>query len=172
LFSRLVAVASAAMLMSACAVSNLNLVNDHRLQFLSPPSRAHLHLPVKLSWTIRDFTATPPGTGAVSRDHGYFAIFVDRSPIGPGEDLRSIAKNDAACKRIRGCPDARYYNGLQIYTTAQTSFVLDHVNNLPGSREKQQLHEVTVILLDASGHRISESAWYRDFWLPQAGAGA
>ena len=155
---------------SGCAVSGLNLVNDHRLRFESPPSRAHVHLPLSLSWTIRDFTPVQRGSEPPSHDRGYFGIFVDRAPVGPGETLESIAHDDTACKRTPGCPDASYLTNRQIYTTTRTRLVLDHVDNLIGSHEHQQLHEVTVILVDSSGNRIGEGAWHVDFWLRQAGS--
>jgi hypothetical protein len=160
---------AAAVLTTACSVSNLNLVTDHRLHFLSPASRAHLHLPIVLRWTIQNFRSVPPASATPSQTEGYFAIFIDRSPVGPGESLASIAHNDTSCKRTPSCPDATYFTNRQIYTTTRTTYTLDHVDNLTGNRETQQLHEVTVILLDSTGHRIAESAWYLDFWLPQAG---
>lgn len=146
----------ASVLLAGCSISNLNLVTDHRLHFLQPANRAHLHVPVDLSWT---FT----GLG------DYFAIFVDRSPVHPGESLDAIASDDPSCKHPPGCDNPRYFASHQIYTTAADSFVLQSVDNLSATRQKEQLHQVTIILLDRGGRRIGESAWYRYFWLPEGG---
>jgi len=144
--------------LASCSVSNHNVFNDHRFHFVAPPSRAHVRLPVTLRWTMRDFTPA-----------AHFAIFVDRSPVGPGQTLRAVADRDTSCKRTPGCPDASYLADRQIYTTADDGFVLDRVADFVDNREKQQLHEVTVVLLDTAGRRIGESVWYLDFWLPRAG---
>ena len=149
----------AALVLASCSVSNHNVFNDHRLQFVEPPSRAHVRVPVTVRWTMRD------AAGASS-----FAIFVDRSPVAPGQTLRAVADRDLSCQRTPGCPDTSYLADRQIYTTAGDSFVLDRVADFTDNREKQQLHEVTVVLLDSSGRRMGESAWYLDFWLPRAGA--
>lgn len=159
----------ALLVLASCSVSNHNVFNDHRLAFVAPPSRAHVRLPVKLRWTIRGFTPAPPGDGEPSRTRGYFAIFVDRSPVRPGQTLAAVADRDTSCKRKPGCPDASYLADRQIYTTDGDRLVLDRVADFVDNRERQQLHEVTLVLLDTAGRRIGESAWYIDFWLPRAG---
>ena len=118
---------------------------------------------------MRDFTRVRPGRGEPSRSRGYFAIFVDRPPVAPGKTLRAVADRDTSCLRTPGCPDASYLADRQIYTTAGDRFVLDRVADFVDNREKEQLHEVTVVLLDSAGRRIGESAWYLEFWLPRAG---
>ena len=48
-------------------------------------------------------------------------------------------------------------------TTTATSFTVEHVNRLSGSQSGRQLHEVTVVLLDARGQRVGEGAWSVQF---------
>ena len=155
--SKVLPALGAALVLTSCSVSNHNVFNDHRLHFVAPPSRAHVSVPVTLKWTMRDFPS------------GSFAIFVDRSPVSPGQTLKAVADRDTSCRRTPGCPDASYLADRQIYTTSGDGYVLDRVADLADNREKQQLHEVTVVLLDTAGRRIGESAWYLDFWLPRAG---
>jgi len=166
---KLVSALGAVFVLASCSVSNHSVFNDHRFHFVAPASRAHVRLPVTLRWTMRDFTRAAPGGSEPSRRRGYFAIFVDRPPVGPGQTLRAVADRDTSCRRTPGCPDTSYLADRQIYTTAGDRFVLNRVPDFVDNREKQQLHEATVVLLDTAGRRIGESAWYLDFWLPRAG---
>jgi hypothetical protein len=52
-----------------------------------------------------------------------------------------------------------------VYATRATSIVLQVVAPLLPSHDKIQVHTLTVILLDSSGRRIGESAWYLEFKL-------
>ena len=155
-----------AFLLAACSVTNVSLVNDHRLVFLTPASRAHLHLPVTLRWSMSGQGARPTTTAGSGT---YFAVFVDRPPVEPGQTLRAVAQDDLSCRRTPGCPDAAYFSARQIYTTSSESIVLDRVDDLADNRQQEQLHEATVVLMGPGGRRAGESAWYRDFWLPKAG---
>jgi len=167
---KFLAALGAAFVLASCSVSNHNVFNDHRLHFVAPASRAHVGLPVTLRWTMRGFTPVDPGTGPPSRTQGYFAVFVDRPPVGPGQKLDVVADRDTSCKRTPGCPDTSYLADRQIYTTAGSTLVLNRVADFVDNRQKQQLHEATIVLLDSAGRRIGESFWYLDFWLPRAGA--
>lgn len=152
--------------LTGCGLSNLAFVADHRLHFVQPVSRSLVTAPVTLRWSIRDFTVVGPHQGPPSSRAGYFAIFVDRAPIRPGQTVAAIAHGDRSCTRTPGCPDAQYLADRQVYVTNQTSFTLDQVAPFR-SRQKTQTHEATIILLDSSGRRIGESVWYRDFRIKQ-----
>lgn len=164
-------IGAAAMFLVGCSVSNLDLVNDHRLHFLQPADRAHLRLPVVLRWTMAGSAPASSGPTGAAGAGRYFAIFVDQAPVRPGQTLAAVASGDRSCRRSDGCPNALYLSARQVYMTSAESFVLDHVDSIPNARQKEQLHEVTVVLVDGTGRRIGESAWYRDFWLPRAGFG-
>jgi hypothetical protein len=134
-------------LLTAC--NHLAFVADHRLHFVTPASRAVVTTPVTLSWTVTGF------------DGGSFAIFVDRAPIKPGQTVGAVAGGDASCRHTPGCPDAQYLADRQVYTTAKTTLTIDQIPALRG--KGTQTHEATIVLLDPSGHRVGEAAWYRDF---------
>lgn len=151
--------------LAGCAgYSELAYRQDHRLEFTSPRPYELVELPVTLSWTMNDFRIVEPGTRAPERSTGYFAIFVDTTPVKPGHTLRDITDSDYACDRADDCPDAQYLADRGVYTTTSTSMELDVVPELPSS-ETEQLHEATVVLLDSAGRRIGESAWRIPFKL-------
>lgn len=152
---------------TGCSVSALAFVVDHRLHFVSPRSRATVTLPVTVRWTIRDFTIAGPGAGPASSHVGYFALFVDRAPVRPGQTLRAVASGDRVCLHTPGCPDQTYLNDRGVYTTTNTWFTFSQIAtlNTVNSHEKKELHEVTIVLMNTAGHRIGESAWYLDFWM-------
>jgi len=134
-------------------VSNLAFRVDHRVHFVAPKSRALVATPITLRWTIAG-GAPPQGTT--------FAIFLDRAPIRPGQTLRAVAAGDTSCKHTAGCPDAEYLAVRQVYTTTDTTLTLNTISSR-NSYQTTQLHEATIVLLDATGHRIGEAAWYVDF---------
>lgn len=110
------------------------------------------------------FAEAPQGAGQPGKDRGYFAIFVDRAPVRPGQTLLVLA--DKSCRTTPGCFNPQYLAERGVYTTTSTSITLQQVASL-NSYQQVQLHEVTVVLMDTSGRRIGESAWYIDFRLPR-----
>jgi hypothetical protein len=169
---RVALVAAGAVLLSGCGITHLQDLSfrvDKRLHFTTPKARTKLHQPVQLAWTIHDFRVAPLGSEPPSRDAGYFALFVDRTPIRPGQTVRAVVSGDPSCKRDPKCPDATYLEQHEVYTTTQLSMTLPQIPNVVGDKEKIQHHTVTVVLMDTSGHRIGESAWQLDFRIPKVG---
>lgn len=158
-------------LLSGCGITHMQDLSfrvDNRLHFTTPEARAKLHQPVHLAWTIHDFRIAAPGSEPPSQDAGYFAIFVDHTPIQPGQTMHAVAAGDRSC-RAPSCPNKAYLEQHQIYTTTDLSFTLPQIPNVEGDKEKVQQHTVTVVLMDTSGHRIGESAWQLDFRIPKVG---
>ncbi len=153
------------LLLAGCSFSNLQFVQDTRLKVIAPKSEALVKLPLTLRWTIKDYSPEPAGEPS-GANRGYFAIFVDRAPVRPGQTLRVLASGNNACLHTPGCPDAQELASLQVYTTASTQFTLRTVDSL-NSYQQVQLHEAVIVLMDTTGHRIGESAWYIDFRLRQ-----
>ena len=143
--------------LSGCVPQGLAFKIDDRLTFQSPEDRATVKLPVTLDWDIRDFEITSPG-GDPRKDAGYFAIFVDSTPMPPGEPLRWLARKDNSCRAADGCPDEEYLLARGVYTTTDTELVIEQ---LPRSsdEDRRERHRATIVLLDASGTRIGESAF-------------
>ena len=157
---------------AGCGIAHpqdLNFTVDQRLQFQAPPARTLVTAPVTVRWTMTGFRAEVPGSGPASEEAGYFAVFVDRAPIRPGQTMRAVATGDELCLHRPGCPDAAYLAARQIYTTTATSLTLQQIPPLSGDAERVQYHSVTVVLMDTTGHRIGESAWQLDLRMRRPG---
>lgn len=145
----------------------MEFVKDHRLTFQSPESYEEIELPLQVTWTMKDFEVLgAKDKQAPSEDAGYFAVFVDQAPVKPGHTLADVGKDDPLCQGdTAACLDPAYLETKGVYTTRKPSVALETVDPLSGSKEKVQLHQVTVVLLDSAGRRIGELAWYRYFKL-------
>jgi hypothetical protein len=161
--------AAAVLLCTACGTEGLSSVEDERVEIVAPEDRAAVSLPVTVSWTVRDFAVTGP-TGAAQPDAGYFGVFLDRAPQPPGETFRWFAKDDRQCEITPGCPDQAYFASKDVYSTTQTTFTIDKLPEVRPERERKfrDLHEVIVVLLNAKGERIGESAFSVEFELKRA----
>lgn len=123
--------------LSGCA--DLLFRQDHRVTVLNPGMYTTISQPVTVTWTAKDFT---PG-----RD-GEFVVFVDRSPMPPGNGLDYFTRNDTE----------------GIFRTKQDQLRLDILPTLTSNQSSEQNnHEVTVILVDPHGQRIGEEAGFVAF---------
>jgi hypothetical protein len=158
--------ASTALAATGCTdLSQLQFHVDHYVKFTAPEARSKTTLPVKLQWQVDGFRVAGPTSGEPpTKDAGYFALFVDRAPIKPGQSLAAVAGDDAACLPP-DCPDKQYLADRQVYTTDKDHYTLHQVFTIEDNRDDWQLHDVTIVLLDTSGHRIGEHAYYRSFKL-------
>jgi hypothetical protein len=156
-----IALAGLCAALAGCVPQGLAFKVDNRLTFQSPEDRSTVSLPVTLDWDIRDFEVTEPG-GEPREGAGYFAVFVDTTPIPPGKQLRWIARKDNSCRAADGCPDEEYLQARGIYATTATELVLEQLPRTTDEDEdedRRERHRATIILLDASGTRIGESAF-------------
>lgn len=168
--SRAVLGAALVALLSGCVSQDLAFRVDDRVTFTTPEERATVRLPLTLEWDVRDFRVTGPGAGEPSRDAGYFAVFLDRAPMPPGEGLRWLARKDRSCRADDGCPDEEYLSARGVHTTTGTRLVLEQVPRLGEEEEARERHRAVVVLLDADGRRIGESAYELVFDLDRSGA--
>lgn len=162
----------AGLLVSGCGLTHLQDLRfrvDKRLHWVSPEARSTVHQPVTISWTMDDFTVQAPGTAPPSRDAGYFAVFVDKTPIKPGHTLDDVAKGDRYCEQSPTCPDRKYLRDHWVFTTTETTMKFPLIPSIVGDKSHLQLHTFTVVLMDTSGHRIGESAWQLDLRIPRVG---
>jgi hypothetical protein len=166
------ALAGVALMASAgCATSldGLEFHNDNRLTISSPHENAKVVVPFTLHWTMSDFTVVAAGQGPVASDTGYFAIFVDRSPVKAGQTLNAVNKNTPSCKDTALCTTKSYLAREQVYTTTKDQLRLGSVADIVGNNESTQYHTATVVLMDTAGRRISESAWSVEFRMRASG---
>jgi hypothetical protein len=168
--ARLTATAGALALLSGCGITHLQDLQfrvDDRLHFVTPADRSLVHLPVTLSWTMQDFRIAAPGSEPPSRGAGYFAVFVDHTPIKPGHTMKDVASGDSYCMASSHCPDRAYLLQHQIYTTTRTTLKIRQIAMLANDSSTNQRHTITVVLMDTAGHRLGESSWELDVRLPK-----
>jgi hypothetical protein len=80
-------------------------------------------------------------------------------PMPPGADLGWVADGDNACASTPGCPDERYLADRFVFTTEAPELSLDMLPSTSRASRSDH-HEITIVLLDGTGRRIGESAWY------------
>lgn len=161
--------ALAALSLAGCA-DGLRFEKDDRLRFIEPGEGAEVATPLRLRWTVEGFR--PAGRdGSSSPRRGLFAVFVDRSPVAPGEPVEAVAREDPLCERAPGCPDEAWLADRGVHVTAKTELLLPALPDDGGVRaDDGRRHEITVVLLDGRGRRIGESAWTRTVYAPEGGA--
>lgn len=147
--------------LSACQSGALQFRNDHRLSFSSPHARERVAATVTVRWTMRGFQ--PSGLdGSREPGRGVFAVFVDRAPMPVGKDVRWLFRGDASCRAERGCPSMEQLRGRGVLLTTDPDVTIDVLPRV-GQGVGDEQHFVNVVLLDGTGHRIGESAWYLPF---------
>ena len=156
-----------ALLMPACVPEGLAFVQDDRLEILSPERHTEVELPVTVEWEIDGFEITGPD-GSSEDDAGYFGVFLDTTPVPPGKSLEWIARDDRRCANTPDCPDEVYLADRNVYPTTETEITFKNLPDLETATGRET-HEATIVLLDGSGHRIGESAWYVTFFYQREG---
>lgn len=157
---------------TSCSVHNLSFVQDKRLHIISPEQRSTVRLPVIVRWRMPGFvTRRPPQTPSATTRNGagYFALFVDRAPVPGGHPLSDVAKGDANCRVVHGCPNADYYAAHDVYLTAAHHYRFANLPQPEQAYDKNK-HTITIVLVDADGRRIGESAWSVTFTAHPASA--
>ena len=147
--------------MSGCSLDNLQFRNDDRLSFRSPEARHRVTAPVTVSWDMKDFEATGLD-GSTDKSRGAYAVFVDRAPMPAGKDLRWLFRSDSGCKHDSKCPTQQQLTDRGVFVTTDTSVTIDVLPQV-GKGKGDEQHFVNVVLLDGTGHRVGESAWYLPF---------
>lgn len=134
--------------LTGCATEGLAFRVDERVQVVRPADRATVTLPVTVDWEARDL---PDGTT--------YAVFLDSTPVPPGEPLRWVARDDSGCREADGCPDAQYLADRGIFATDRTELVLEQLPRTDRAAGDRERHRATVVLLDEQGRRLGESAF-------------
>jgi hypothetical protein len=139
-----------AVAMSGCSVSGLSFVQDKRVSIVHPKNSEETTLPLKLEWTAKDFD-------------GYYAVFFDRSPMKPGQNLQSLVPDNDPCRTQDVCPDAAWLADRHIYVTDRTSLEIPQLPDRRDNNRSKDRHEFVIVLLDASGTRVGESVFTNEF---------
>lgn len=150
--------AGALMVVSGCDVASMAFFRDERVRVIEPADRSTVSLPVTLRWEADGFAVTGRD-GRRAEDAGYFAVFVDRPPIPPGRTLEWFVRQDESCG---GEPCGSVKALSDVYTTKRTSLEVARLPAVSGNGDIER-HEAVVVLLDGTGARIGESAFYVRF---------
>lgn len=159
---RAVAVAVLAVsLLGACGGDGeLAFRRDDRVEILQPKDEQEVRLPVRLRWKA--------DLGGRADGGRYFAVFVDRQPVAPGQSLATLA--DESCDRTPGCPDREYLEDRYVFVTDKTALDLDVVPQ-PSSSQRtgaRDRHEAVIVLIDGEGRRVGEASYRVSFGIRQA----
>ena len=154
--------------MAACIPEGLAFVQDRRIEIVRPEANSTVSLPLTVEWrVVEGFEITGPD-GRARDNAGYFGLFLDQTPVPPEKPLSWVARDDVSCRSTPGCPDETYLADHLIWSTTETSFTLEHVPDLD-TASGNETHEFTVVLLDGTGKRIGESAWFVTFFYERQG---
>jgi hypothetical protein len=128
--------------------SGLEFKQDHRLHFTAPSTDELTKLPVTISWTM------PPGNYE-------FGVFIDQQAVKVGQNIDSVLPKGTK-------PTRALLAENNVYETDQHQITIRIIPDLNYDRASRQRHEATIVLLDAGGNRLNESAWVREFDLPKS----
>lgn len=155
---------------SCTSPAQLRLTQDDRVRIETPAPNSTVRLPLTVRWTAKDFTPVDPrlGTDNTGRpaepDTGYFAVFVDKDPMAPGENFQSLFAANSTCPKTPTCPDESTLRNLGVFVTDGTSVTVDALSSGKAvGGAGSATHAVTIVLVDARGRRIGDSNWYTSF---------
>ena len=154
---------SAVLALSACNTEGLAFVEDRRVTIIEPAALSKVTLPVTVRWSYTDFEVIAAPDGSDSDDRGRFAVFVDRTPMSPGEDLRSLGEDDELCAKDPTCPDEAWLKARNVHLTSEPALTIKSLPDFRDDGRGLDQHSVTVVLLDGRDQRIGESAFTAEF---------
>lgn len=137
---------------AGCAVDGLAFVQDDRVRIVEPAESADVVLPLRVEWT------------AAGVD-GSFAVFFDRSPMRPGQSLRSLVPANDTCLLEPACPDENWLADHGVYVTTEPALVVEDIPDRRTTSRGADRHDLTIVYLDDAGRRVGESAFYREFFV-------
>lgn len=131
-------------------LEGLSFVQDDRVHIVTPDANEGVEQPVSVRWTATDVDAI-------------YALFFDRAPMRPGQELLSLVPEHDACRTEPVCPTAAWLAERNIYLTDRTSLTVAALPDLRNNNRSKDRHDLVIVLLDRTGKRIGESAFYREF---------
>ena len=154
--TRVLVLAVAVTLSAGCATSGLSFRQDERVSVVTPGDNERRALPLEISWEAHDYD-------------GYFAVFIDRSPMRPNQGLLALVPDDDPCRQRDVCPDAEWLADRHVYVTRETSLVVERLPDRRAGDRGSDRHELTIVFLDEDGTRRGEPAFVREFIVDRAG---
>lgn len=161
----LAVIAALASTLSACDISAYAFRVDESIEITHPPERSVVELPVTIRWT----DDTPPENLRVAPNDPtaeYYGVFVDRSPLGPGRHLSSLADDPEVCEQDPDCPDEVLLRDKGVFLTAEREVTLEFLPDLrPSARAgAKDPHEVVIVRMRGDT-RVGEAAFIHSFFV-------
>jgi hypothetical protein len=142
-----------AVLCTGCAVNGLAFKANDSVKILSPVDQSTAHLPLHVRWA----------SSIPAKENVEYAVFLDSSPMAPGQNFLDWIPSDDPCHQERGCPNTQWLNQHFIYVTTRkhvTIPLLPPPSNQTDAAEVRNSYHVTIVLLNKkTGRRLGESAW-------------
>ncbi|MDP9101908.1 MAG: hypothetical protein M3N21_07165, partial [Actinomycetota bacterium] len=144
-------------LCTSCAFHGIDLVQDTRIRVDLPRNGATVTLPLTVSWQATSSIGRPG-------QRVQYAVFVDRTVVKPGRDLRSLVPDtDRVCLDDPACPDPEYLSRHDVYLVDQPTAVIPRLPR-PATKGARETHRIIVVIL-VDGHRQGEGAFSRTVYL-------
>lgn len=158
--TRLLAIA--VVVLTACSAQGIALETNRSLTLLAPTDGGTVAMPFSVQWRVDNAALRQQLASGARR----LAIFFDRSPMPPGETFHAVA--DKECRQTPGCPDTAYLTDRDIFVATASSLPLSsfQVDDLPDTRtphQRKDQHQLTIVVVDASGRRVGEAAFEAEF---------
>lgn len=142
---RLIAVLS--MLVTGCRTTGMTFSKSDSLKMLAPSTASRVSLPLTVRWTAGAADA-PPGSR--------FAAFLDRGTVSPGEAVTSVLTEECA-KQPKTCNQSQLLAEAGVFLTTTPSLLLRTLpTKLTHGTTGQEIHTLTVVVVDGSGKRRGE----------------
>jgi len=139
-----------AALVAGCGYGPHRLTRDPALSFTEPAAQETISLPYTFSWEPTE------------RADRYVVLF-DATPMKPGSDLLSLVPKSDPCRSDSSCPTPDWLTRHSVYVVERPQVTVDSLQDRSGGQREHDLHTVTVVLLDAAGHRVGEFAIQQEF---------
>jgi hypothetical protein len=143
--------------MSSCQ-SGLNFKAPNAIQIVHPTNLTTVTLPFVLVWST---PSTGTSVGSENGTGGRFAVFVDTSPMPPGQTVRYFARGDRSCEQSAGCPNASYLRNKNVFLTDQQRLRVPGLADTrpTGRKSSDDRHQITIIPLGPGGRRIGDGSY-------------
>ena len=124
--------------------------NDAVIVLAPVPGASIAHPPIKVAWQA------PAGLIGPGRPADRFAVFVDTTPVRPGQRVMSVLDRYCADQGT-DCETEANLASDGIYLTTRPQLEIPTLP-LVNSAVKNE-HQVTIVLLDKDDRRLGEAAW-------------
>jgi hypothetical protein len=145
----LAAVAMVVVLQS-CSTSGLAFVQDNRISIATPRTNQEVKLPFDVTWSAKNYA-------------GSYGVFIDGSPMRPGQSLLSLVPSDDPCRNDAQCPDPTWLAQHDVYVTKDPTVTVKLLADKRGKSSGRDTHQLTIVLLDEQGRRLGESSFIKEF---------